>query len=165
MSDLKKIIFSGQPNNPAIDKNQGIWACFRRLFPKIKKGKVGFGIGIDGVKFDTEVECKDESPEKNNAEIEKIKNEAGKFAAEATRIQAQLDDAPISRAIKINEALRQIYSDSATPESVKLLQLSNLMEADPILASQVEKINSICEQLKHIHGTNIYINNTVSSKS
>lgn len=153
--DRSQIIrFEGQPKEPDQKGEHGLFKAFRRAFNKLGKGKLGIGVGPKGVNIEIEGERRED--QQLEAETEKVKAEAKKFAAEAAEIQARLDEDPVVRAMQVNKELRNIFGDEKTPEQIKFLELLNLMDADPQLAAQWDKIESLAQRLNLLHGVQLF---------
>ena len=145
----------GAPIDPVTDSKSGLWKAFKRALYELTRGKLGFSIG--GVTVETELERERDYSEKNKAEVEKIKLENEKTVIEIAQAKEQLEENSFNRAIKGNEELRKIYDDEKTPQAVKFLQLMNLVNANPQLASQIDKIKSIATELNLKHDTAIQL--------
>lgn len=147
----KIIRFNGQSKEPDREQESGLLSRFRRALSKIGSFKLGFRAGP----LNLEVEGDRQEDKLREAEADKALAEAKKYAAEAAEIQARMDEAPLVKATKQNEELRKIFRDEKTPEEIKFLQLLNLLDTDPTLDAQVDKIAAISSRLIHTRGAQI----------
>lgn len=107
--------------------------------------------------MEMDIERERDGSDKNQAEVEKLKAETQKVAIEVAEAKERLEAKNVDRVIKVNEEVRKIFSDGQTPESIKLLEFSNLLNAFPELAEQLDKIEALATKLKIQHGTEITI--------
>lgn len=148
------IKIEGAPKEPFKDIKSGRWETFKRALNELRKGKFAFSAG--GMKVETELERERDDSEKNKAEVEKIKLENEKKVIEIAEAKERLEETQLNRTAKVNEELRKIFSDEKTPEPIKILQLINLMKANPDIVDQIGNIEELATKLKIKHGTEVF---------
>ena len=115
-----QIRFEGEPQKPDQAGEQNLWQRFKCAIKSLERGRLGFRVGTEGITLDAEIERKDDPDPR-------IEAKAAKFARETAKIQAKLDQGPVSQAIIVNRELRDIFSDDKTPDEVKMLELLRLL--------------------------------------
>jgi hypothetical protein len=81
--------------------------------------------------------------------------QAQKYAAEAAEAAARTEGLKQDRVRVINDEIARIFSSSGLPDIAKQLQLANLLAANPDIAEQLSRIETIWKRLHLIHGTRI----------
>ena len=129
--------FEGRPNEPTHSGEKSRWAKFKRLiWPFAKRGgewaKYGAGLGTAFAE----------------AEVAKKENEAAKLAAEAADTAAAADLKRAEKVKVVNDEIERIFTDPDVPNEAKTLQLANLLQDNPELAQQVERVGELINQLR-----------------
>jgi hypothetical protein len=152
--DVPAIVkLEGTPNEFA-PKERSLWQKFLNvIWPFTRKGgkwaKYGYGLSKTFIE----------------AEVANKQNQAAKTAAEAAELSARAD-ANRNQAAKIfNEQIDSIFKDDLLPESAKLLKLAKLLESNPDLAAQLEKVAELIESLQLLHGTSVEIQAALSFRA
>lgn len=97
------------------------------------------------------------------AEVENKQNEAAKTAAEAAEISARADANRNQAAKLFGEQVDNIFKDVTLPETAKLLKLAKLMESNPELVEQIDKVTKLIESLRLLHGASVEIQTALKS--
>ncbi len=159
-TETSNFVVEGKPIDAQKNTEYKLWSRFKGALKKLSRGKLGIGIGVDGVSFEAEIERSKEDAGFHKAQINKMNAETNRFVAETVEIQARLEENPIKKALVINEELRKIFSDDKIPEEIKYLELAVLMEADSTIAEQMKKISSLYQSLKLLRRVNVSIIDT-----
>jgi hypothetical protein len=91
------------------------------------------------------------------AEVQLKQNEATRLAAEAAEIAARADVNRNESGVLFNQQVDNIFADDNLPEAVKVLKLAKLLETNPDLLAQLEKVREIMESLRLTRGTSVEI--------
>jgi hypothetical protein len=97
-----------------------------------------------------------------DAEIANRTNTASRTAAEAAETAARADFQRQDAVRVFNDQIDSIFKDNNLPHGAKILKLAKLMEANPDLAQQVEKITDIVDKLALRRGARIEIASEVT---
>ena len=119
----------GRPNLPTRPKEQTRWQRFKAaLFPHLRKSK-------------------ELAEAYTKAKVEKERSEARKTAEEAAEIAAKKDLLKQKGAKAFNAVIDDIFADDSLPAGAKALKLAKLMEENPEVAAQLDKVKGIIETL------------------
>jgi len=98
------------------------------IFPWLKRGR-NLGVAYTNAKFARE------------------ENEAQKLVAEAAEIAARTDIMRQQEAREFNALVNDIFADNGLPWTAKKLKFSKLIENNPEIIKQMEKVNYLIEKL------------------
>lgn len=134
----------GAPNVPNKPADKRLWSRFKRwLFPHIYKTE----------KLATEYA---------EAKVQKEKSSARKIAEEAADIAAKKDTERAKKALldqeevlKFNSAVDDIFGDDGLPEEAKVLKFAKLMEKNPRVIEQLDRVKEVIERLRLTRGVSI----------
>jgi hypothetical protein len=129
----------GRPNNPEKPKEQTRWQRFKTwIFPYWK-------------------ESKELAKTYSQAEVAKKENEARKLMEEAAEIAARKDLTQQKEVKQFNDIIDDIFADDGLLPGAKALKLAKLMEKNPQVAAQLEKVKDIIEKLALKKGLNMEV--------
>jgi len=139
ISETRLVKVEGRPNSPELPKEQTRWERFKFwLFPHLRKS---------GELAEAYAEAK----------VEKEKSEARKRTEEAAEIAARKD---VTRQEEVKEfcsIVDGIFADDGLPPGAKALKLAKLMEENPQVAAQLDKIKDLIEKLALNKGFNVEV--------
>jgi len=129
----------GRPNLPEQPEERTRWECFKSwLFPHMRKSK-------------------ELAQAYTEAKVAKEENEALKIAEEAAEIAARKDLTKQQEASEFNKLIDDIFADDGLLPGVKALKMAKLMEKNPKIATQLDKVKDIIEKLALKKGLNIEV--------
>lgn len=85
------------------------------------------------------------------AKVRKLQAEAEKITQEAAKLAVEKDIAKQQEMKDFCANLDEIF-DPTAPERINILKLAKLMETNPELATQIEKVNQLMERLEKEKG-------------
>ena len=85
------------------------------------------------------------------AKVRKLQAEAEKITQEAATLAVEKDIAKQQEMTDFCANLDEIF-DPTAPERINILKLAKLMETNPELATQIEKVNQLMERLEKEKG-------------
>lgn len=91
------------------------------------------------------------------AEVASKQNEAAKKAAEAAEIAALAEVNKNESCRIFNAQVDAIFRDDSLPEAAKLLKLAKLLDTNPQLAEQIDRVADLMNRLNVARGTNVEI--------
>lgn len=137
ISETRLVKIEGRPNSPERTKERTRWQRFKFwLFPHLKKSR----------------ELAEAYAE---AKVEKEKSEARKTTEEAAEIAARKDITRQKEVREFNIIIDDIFKDDTLPPGAKALKLAKLIEKNPQVAKQLQRVKDIIENLALKKGFNI----------
>lgn len=139
ISETSLVKVEGRPNLPEKPRERTRWERFKFwLSPHLKKNE-------------------ELAEAYAKAKVEKEKSEARKRTEEAAEIAARKD---LTRQKEVKEfcnIVDVIFADDGLPPGAKALKLAKLMEENPQVAAQLDKIKDLIEKLALSKGLNIEV--------
>ena len=136
----------GRPKSPSSEDEPTRWERFKHwLFPRWKGGKE---LARDFARAELG---------QREAEAAKRVNEAAKIAADREKTEVETDVARQEVVRKFNENVEEIFKDDGLPPAAKKLKLAKLIEQNPDLEKQLEKVHALVDELAWKRGTQIQI--------
>lgn len=127
----------GTPNLPDRPKEPTRWQSFKCwLFPHLKRSE----------------ELGEAYAE---AKVERERSEARKTAEEAAEIAARKDVLRQEEVKQFNDIINDIFADDGLPPGAKAFKLAKLIEKNPQIGAQLEKVKGIIGELSLKRGLNI----------
>jgi hypothetical protein len=153
-SDEESILeFAGIPNEPNKADESNRWQKFLGWFSWIGNTGRLLKKGVGLARLATESHSN-----KNNAQ-------AAEFAAKAAESAARADQTRQQTVTVVNDEIERIFTNPDTPDLAKHLQFAKLIEANPAIADQLDRVSEIYQRLRLIHGTTIEIQAGTSSEA
>ena len=132
---------AGVPRNRDAKDEDKKWKRFKSFFRRKAKKGVKLGEAYAAAEV-----SKKQSDARKNLE------EAAKLAAEKDKIKTEENLQKQKVVQEFNKAVDDIYADDGLPESAKKLKLAKLMENNPEIIKQIDKINTIVDKLSYTKG-------------
>lgn len=89
------------------------------------------------------------------AKVEKEKSQARKVMEEAAEIAAKSELARQKALKEFGAMVDDVFADDKIPETVRALKLAKLIEKNPEVAAQLEKVKEIIEKLASTRGLSV----------
>lgn len=128
------------------------WLVFKQVMSKLfnKGGELGTEYAESHVRI-------------QQSEVLKNLQEAAKIAAEKGNIDAEIRVKNQKEVKKFNQNIDDIFANDGLPASAKMLKLAKLLENNPGIENQIEKVKNMIEQLSQAKGFKIELLDALES--